>query len=50
MATRSSLGTYHEIYEHYLIVSGHIQEMEEAIQSFCQACSYSTYSIHTDLS
>nr|QFK69443.1 RNA polymerase beta [Ixonanthes chinensis] len=51
-----SLGTYHEIYGHYLIVRsiknetlciyirttvGHIslyQEIEEAIQGFCQAC------------
>nr|YP_010017768.1 RNA polymerase beta' subunit [Primula virginis]QOJ47383.1 RNA polymerase beta' subunit [Primula virginis] len=55
-----SLGTYHEIYGHYLIVRsikkeilytyirttvGHIslyREIEEAIQGFCQACSYST--------
>nr|YP_010019554.1 RNA polymerase beta' subunit [Primula forrestii]QOJ49255.1 RNA polymerase beta' subunit [Primula forrestii] len=55
-----SLGTYYEIYGHYLIVRsikkeilytyirttvGHIslyREMEEAIQGFCQACSYST--------
>nr|YP_010019043.1 RNA polymerase beta' subunit [Primula dryadifolia]QOJ48658.1 RNA polymerase beta' subunit [Primula dryadifolia] len=54
-----SLGTYYEIYEHYLIVRsikkeilytyirttvGHIflyREIEEAIQGFCQACSYS---------
>nr|YP_009473877.1 RNA polymerase beta [Flacourtia indica]YP_009742741.1 RNA polymerase beta' subunit [Flacourtia jangomas]AVK40541.1 RNA polymerase beta [Flacourtia indica]QGU84660.1 RNA polymerase beta' subunit [Flacourtia indica]QID91102.1 RNA polymerase beta' subunit [Flacourtia jangomas] len=53
-----SLGTYHEIYGHYLIVRsikkkilsiyirttvGHIslyREIEEAIQGFCQACSY----------
>nr|QVD44692.1 RNA polymerase beta' subunit [Primula sinolisteri var. aspera] len=55
-----SLGTYYEIYGHYLIVRsikkeilytyirttvGHIslyREIEEAIQGFCQACSYST--------
>nr|YP_010395149.1 RNA polymerase beta' subunit [Boenninghausenia albiflora]UQJ72677.1 RNA polymerase beta' subunit [Boenninghausenia albiflora] len=55
-----SLGTYHEIYGHYLIVRsvkneilaiyirttvGHIslyREIEEAIQGFCRACSYST--------
>nr|YP_010977330.1 RNA polymerase beta subunit [Caroxylon nitrarium]WOA00472.1 RNA polymerase beta subunit [Caroxylon nitrarium] len=55
-----SLGTYHEIYAHYLIIRsvkkeiifiyirttvGHIslyREIEEAIQGFCQACSYST--------
>nr|YP_009416527.1 DNA-directed RNA polymerase beta' subunit [Adinandra angustifolia]YP_009417334.1 DNA-directed RNA polymerase beta' subunit [Adinandra millettii]ASM45883.1 DNA-directed RNA polymerase beta' subunit [Adinandra angustifolia]ASM45970.1 DNA-directed RNA polymerase beta' subunit [Adinandra millettii] len=55
-----SLGTYYEIYEHYLIVRsikkeilyiyirttvGHIslyREIEEAIQGFCRACSYST--------
>nr|QGU84060.1 RNA polymerase beta' subunit [Flacourtia inermis] len=55
-----SLGTYHEIYGHYLIVRsikkkilsiyirttvGHIslyREIEEAIQGFCQACSYGT--------
>nr|USG57601.1 RNA polymerase beta' subunit [Primula ranunculoides] len=55
-----SLGTYYEIYGHYLIVLsikkeilytyirttvGHIslyREIEEAIQGFCQACSYST--------
>nr|YP_010154662.1 RNA polymerase beta' subunit [Caroxylon passerinum]QQX27897.1 RNA polymerase beta' subunit [Caroxylon passerinum] len=54
------LGTYHEIYAHYLIIRsvkkeiifiyirttvGHIslyREIEEAIQGFCQACSYST--------
>nr|YP_009437010.1 RNA polymerase beta' subunit [Grammatotheca bergiana]ATG27386.1 RNA polymerase beta' subunit [Grammatotheca bergiana] len=53
-----SLGTYYEIYGHYLIVRsikkeilyiyirttvGHIslyREIEEAIQGFCQACSY----------
>nr|YP_010862788.1 RNA polymerase beta' subunit [Schippia concolor]WGM79859.1 RNA polymerase beta' subunit [Schippia concolor] len=53
-----SLGTYHEIYEHYLIVGsvkkeihciyirttlGHIsfyREIEEAIQGFCRAYSY----------
>nr|BDY08178.1 RNA polymerase subunit beta' [Lysimachia microcarpa] len=55
-----SLGTYYEIYGHYLIVRsikkkilytyirttvGHIslyREIEEAIQGFCRACSYST--------
>nr|YP_009479516.1 RNA polymerase beta' subunit [Lancea hirsuta]AVV32154.1 RNA polymerase beta' subunit [Lancea hirsuta] len=55
-----SLGTYYEIYGHYLIVKsrkkeilfiyirttvGHIslyREIEEAIQGFSQACSYST--------
>nr|YP_009721499.1 RNA polymerase beta' subunit [Hylomecon japonica]QGN05756.1 RNA polymerase beta' subunit [Hylomecon japonica] len=55
-----SLGAYHEIYGHYLIVRsvkkeilciyirttvGHIsfyREIEEAIQGFCRACSYST--------
>uniref|UniRef100_UPI0030FE7F93 RNA polymerase beta' subunit n=1 Tax=Primula sinuata TaxID=3043452 RepID=UPI0030FE7F93 len=55
-----SLGTYYEIYGHYLIVRsikkeilytyirttvGYIslyREIEEAIQGFCQACSYST--------
>ncbi|KAJ8435771.1 hypothetical protein Cgig2_019190 [Carnegiea gigantea] len=55
-----SLGTYHEIYGHYLIVRsvkkeilfiykrttvGHIylyQEISEAIQGFCRACSYGT--------
>nr|YP_010131956.1 RNA polymerase beta' subunit [Primula hubeiensis]QPZ50712.1 RNA polymerase beta' subunit [Primula hubeiensis]WCD58760.1 RNA polymerase beta' subunit [Primula sp. WZ-2023a]WCD58844.1 RNA polymerase beta' subunit [Primula sp. WZ-2023a]WCD61434.1 RNA polymerase beta' subunit [Primula hubeiensis] len=55
-----SLGTYYEIYGHYLIVRsikkeiiytyirttvGHIslyREIEEAIQGFCQACSYNT--------
>ena len=53
-----SLGTYHEIYGHYLIVRnikilsiyirttvGHIslyREIEEAIQGFCQACSDGT--------
>nr|YP_010251340.1 RNA polymerase beta' subunit [Bryocarpum himalaicum]QTW91170.1 RNA polymerase beta' subunit [Bryocarpum himalaicum] len=55
-----SLGTFYEIYGHYLIVRsikkeilytyirttvGHIslyREIEEAIQGFCQACSYST--------
>nr|UTS57110.1 RNA polymerase beta' subunit [Primula calliantha subsp. bryophila]UWJ89317.1 RNA polymerase beta' subunit [Primula calliantha subsp. bryophila] len=55
-----SLGTYYDIYGHYLIVRsikkeilytyirttvGHIslyREIEEAIQGFCQACSYST--------
>nr|YP_010181963.1 RNA polymerase beta' subunit [Primula rubifolia]QVD44941.1 RNA polymerase beta' subunit [Primula rubifolia]QVD45024.1 RNA polymerase beta' subunit [Primula rubifolia] len=55
-----SLGTYYEIYGHYLIVRsikkeilytyirttiGNIslyREIEEAIQGFCQACSYST--------
>nr|AKZ23878.1 RNA polymerase beta subunit [Androsace occidentalis] len=55
-----SLGTYYEIYGHYLIVRsikkqilytyirttvGHIslyREIEEAIQGFCEACSYST--------
>nr|YP_010027262.1 RNA polymerase beta' subunit [Oreocharis cotinifolia]QOS04337.1 RNA polymerase beta' subunit [Oreocharis cotinifolia] len=55
-----SLGTYYEIYGHYLIVRsikkeilfiyirttvGHIslyREIEEAIQGFSQACSYST--------
>nr|YP_009633035.1 RNA polymerase beta' subunit [Piper laetispicum]QBS47893.1 RNA polymerase beta' subunit [Piper laetispicum] len=54
-----SLGTYHEIYRHYLIVksvkkeilciyirttAGHIsfyREIEEAIQGFCRAYSYS---------
>nr|YP_010413945.1 RNA polymerase beta' subunit [Dipsacus asperoides]QFQ37172.1 RNA polymerase beta' subunit [Dipsacus japonicus]URQ20802.1 RNA polymerase beta' subunit [Dipsacus asperoides] len=54
-----SLGTYYEIYGHYLIerrikkkmlyiyirtTVGHIslyREIEEAIQGFCQACSYS---------
>nr|YP_010580981.1 RNA polymerase beta' subunit [Sarracenia alata]UZT27302.1 RNA polymerase beta' subunit [Sarracenia alata] len=54
------LGTYYEIYGHYLIVRsikkeilyryirttvGHIslyREIEEAIQGFCRACSYST--------
>nr|YP_009309952.1 RNA polymerase beta' subunit [Coreanomecon hylomeconoides]ALZ50095.1 RNA polymerase beta' subunit [Coreanomecon hylomeconoides] len=54
-----SLGAYHEIYGHYLIVRsvkkeilciyirttvGHIsfyREIEEAIQGFCRACSYS---------
>nr|ATG26889.1 RNA polymerase beta' subunit [Cyphia elata var. gerrardii] len=53
-----SLGTYYEIYGHYLIIRsikkeilyiyirttvGHIslyREIEEAIQGFCQACSY----------
>nr|YP_010850205.1 RNA polymerase beta' subunit [Lobelia zeylanica]WGH11672.1 RNA polymerase beta' subunit [Lobelia zeylanica] len=53
-----SLGTYYEIYGHYLLVKsikkeilsiyirttvGHIslyREIEEAIQGFCQACSY----------
>nr|YP_009707984.1 RNA polymerase beta [Ardisia solanacea]QEV84095.1 RNA polymerase beta [Ardisia solanacea] len=57
-----SLGTYYEIYGHYLIVRsikkeilytyirttvGHIslyREIEEAIQGFCRACSYSTES------
>nr|YP_010177681.1 RNA polymerase beta' subunit [Edgeworthia gardneri]QST15402.1 RNA polymerase beta' subunit [Edgeworthia gardneri] len=56
-----SLGTYHEIYGHYLIIRsvkkeilwiyirttiGHIslyREMEEAIQGFCRACLYDTY-------
>nr|YP_009338075.1 RpoC1 [Campanula punctata]AMR74033.1 RpoC1 [Campanula punctata]QOL12344.1 RNA polymerase beta' subunit [Campanula takesimana] len=56
-----SLGTYYEIYGHYLIVRsikkeilyiyirttvGHIslyRELEEAIQGFCQACSYDSY-------
>nr|YP_009414748.1 RNA polymerase beta' subunit [Platycodon grandiflorus]ARR27753.1 RNA polymerase beta' subunit [Platycodon grandiflorus]UBK12152.1 RNA polymerase beta' subunit [Platycodon grandiflorus]UXO94450.1 RNA polymerase beta' subunit [Platycodon grandiflorus]WCD61543.1 RNA polymerase beta' subunit [Platycodon grandiflorus] len=55
-----SLGTYYEIYGHYLIVRsikkeiiyiyirttvGHIalyREIEEAIQGFCQACSYAS--------
>nr|YP_010487380.1 RNA polymerase beta' subunit [Ardisia pusilla]UIG87402.1 RNA polymerase beta' subunit [Ardisia japonica]UWI71164.1 RNA polymerase beta' subunit [Ardisia pusilla] len=55
-----SLGTYYEIYGHYLIVRsikkeilytyirttvGHIslyREIEEAVQGFCRACSYST--------
>nr|YP_009679680.1 RNA polymerase beta' subunit [Daphne giraldii]QDP69992.1 RNA polymerase beta' subunit [Daphne giraldii] len=56
-----SLGTYHEIYGHYLIIRsvkkeilwiylrttiGHIslyREMEEAVQGFCRACLYDTY-------
>nr|YP_009728117.1 RNA polymerase beta' subunit [Daphne genkwa]QIA46421.1 RNA polymerase beta' subunit [Daphne genkwa]QOW06936.1 RNA polymerase beta' subunit [Daphne genkwa] len=56
-----SLGTYYEIYGHYLIIRsvkkeilwiylrttiGHIslyREMEEAIQGFCRACLYDTY-------
>nr|WVH38416.1 RNA polymerase beta' subunit [Barnadesia caryophylla] len=60
-----SLGTYYEIYGHYLIVRsikkeilsiyirttvGHIslyREIEEAIQGFCQACSYSLSSYST---
>nr|YP_010884271.1 RNA polymerase beta' subunit [Pentaphragma spicatum]WIW75584.1 RNA polymerase beta' subunit [Pentaphragma spicatum] len=60
-----SLGTYYEIYGHYLIVRsikkeilyiyirttvGHIslyREIEEAIQGFCQACSYGPESYGT---
>nr|YP_010924072.1 RNA polymerase beta' subunit [Dasyphyllum popayanense]WKB10831.1 RNA polymerase beta' subunit [Dasyphyllum popayanense] len=60
-----SLGTYYEIYGHYLIIRsikkeilyiyirttvGHIslyREIEEAIQGFCQACSYSLSSYST---